>query len=337
MCPQKIAVIYNKPVAGRYSLVGEEKAELGVLDSVRAVHRALGNLGYAVARVPLSPPLEKTRETLKGLKVDLIFNLFEGFVDSPEAEATIADTLAELGIPYTGCPGAILALALDKARTKALLAANGIRTPKYQVLTPETVASFQMNYPCIIKPVGEDASHGVSADSVVNDAAALARQVTKISQLYGGRALVEEYVDGREFNITVLGTSDLDVLPISEIVFLLPPGLPRILTFEAKWEPKSPYFESTKPICPADIHNELKEEIGNVARQVFRLLGGSGYIRVDLRMNDKRQLYVIEVNPNPDISPGTGAARQSKASGMNYRQFIDKLIQLALERETQCK
>ncbi len=334
MCPKKIAIIYNEPASGRYSQVGEEKAELGVIDSVKAVHRALRKLGYPVTRIPLSPPLGKARETLKGLKVDLIFNLFEGFVDSPEAEATIADTLAELGLPYTGCPGAILALALDKARTKALLAANGIRTPRYQVLTPATLVSFRMNFPCIVKPVGEDASHGVSADSVVNDAAALSRQVLKISQLYGGRALVEEFVDGREFNITVLGTRDMDVLPISEIVFLLPPGVPRILTFEAKWEPKSPYFDGTKAICPADIDDELKEEIGNIARQAFRLLGSSGYIRVDFRMNDKRQPYVIEVNPNPDISPGTGAARQSKASGMNYSQFIDKLIQLALERET---
>ena len=333
MCPKKIAVIYNVPTSGRYSRVGEEKAELGVIDSVKAVHRALRALGYAVVRIPLSPPLEKAQEKLKSLKVDLIFNLFEGFADSPETEAAIADTLAELRLPYTGCPGAILALALDKARTKALLAANGIRTPKYQVLTPETVASFQLNYPCIVKPGGEDASLGVSEDSVVNDAAALSRQVLKISQLYGGRALVEEFVDGREFNITVLGTKELGVLPISEIVFLLPPGVPRILTFEAKWEPKSPYFESTKAICPADIDDELKDEIGNIARQAFRLLGNSGYIRVDLRMNDKRQPYVIEVNPNPDISPGTGAARQSKASGMTYSQFIDKLIQLALERE----
>ena len=337
MCPKKVAIIYNEPAEGRYSRVGEEKAELGVLDSVKAVHRALGDLGYSVARVPLSPPLEKTRQTLKGLQVDLIFNLFEGFVDSPEAEAIIADTLAELGIPYTGCPAAILALALDKARTKALLIANGIRTPKYQVLTPGTAASFQMNFPCIVKPAGEDASHGISADSVVNDAAALLRQVITISQLYGGRALVEEYVDGREFNITVLGTKELDVLPISEIVFLLPPGLPRILTFEAKWEPKSPYFDNTKPICPADIGSELKDEIADIARQTFRLLGGSGYIRLDLRTNDKGEPYVIEVNPNPDISPGTGAARQSKASGMTYSQFMDKIIQLAMERETKCK
>lgn len=331
---REIAIIYNEPNSGRYSRLGEEKAVLGVLDAVKAVHRALVKLGYTVIRTPLSPPLEQAQETLRNLEVDLIFNLFEGFFDSAETEPAVADMLAELRLPYTGCPGAILALALDKARTKALLAANGIGTPKYQVLSPETVSSFNLSYPCIVKPGGEDASLGMTGESVVHDSKSLARQVGRISQLYGGRALVEEFVDGREFNITVLGTKDLAVLPISEIVFSLPPGMPRILTFEAKWAPKSPYFESTKAVCPAKIGSELREEISRIARQAFCLLGGSGYARVDFRVNDNGQPQVIEVNPNPDISPGTGAARQAKASGMTYSQFVEKLLQLALERES---
>ncbi len=331
--PKNAAIIYNELSEGRYTRLGEEKAVLGVIDSVKAVHRALVKLGYKVVRTPLSPPLEKALETLRSLKVDLIFNLFEGFFDSPETEAAVANMLPPLGIPYTGCSGAILALALDKARTKALLTADGIRTPKYQVLTPDTVSSFQLSYPCIVKPGGEDASHGVSGDSVVHDPAALKRQVAKISELYGGRALVEEFVDGREFNITVMGTRELSVLPISEIVFSLPPGMPRILTFDAKWEPKTPYFAGTKAICPAEITSALGDEIGNIARKAFRLLDGSGYARVDFRVDSEGRPNVIEVNPNPDISPGTGAARQSKASGMTYSQFVEKLIQLAIERE----
>ena len=331
---REIAIIYNEPSSGRYSHPGEEKAIRGVLDAVKAVNRALVKLGYKVTRTPLSPPLEQVREALRNLKVDLIFNLFEGFFDSAETEPAVADMLAGLRLPYTGCPGAILALALDKARTKALLAANGIGTPKYQVLSPETVSPFNLSYPCIVKPGGEDASLGMTGESVVDDSESLARQVGRISQLYGGRALVEEFVDGREFNITVLGTKDLAVLPISEIVFSLPPGMPRILTFDAKWEPKSPYFESTKAVCPAEIGSDLREEISRIARQAFCLLGGSGYARVDFRVNDKGQPQVIEVNPNPDISPGTGAARQAKAAGMTYSQFIEKLIQLALERES---
>lgn len=333
MCPKKAAVIYNQPAAGRYSRLGEDKAELGVMDAVKAVHKALGELGYEVEKVPLFPPLERVREVISNLKADVIFNLFEGFMDSPETEPAVAEMLVRQNIPHTGCPPAILSLALDKARTKAVLEANGIQTPRYQVLTPDTLSVFNLGVPCIVKPVGEDASHGVSEKSVVNDATALARQVKLISEEYGGRALVEEFVDGREFNITVLGTKDMDVLPISEIVFLLPPGLPRILTFGAKWEPKSPYFDATKAVCPANIGAPLRDEIGRIARQTFGLLGGSGYARIDFRVND-RGPQVIEVNPNPDISPGTGAARQAKASGLTYSQFIDKLIALAIPGET---
>jgi D-alanine-D-alanine ligase len=333
MCPKKATVIYNQPAAGRYSRLGEDKAELGVMDAQKAVRKALVELGYEVEIVPLSPPLEKVRETIKSLKADVIFNLFEGFMDSPETEPAIAEMLVELKIPFTGCPPSILSLALDKARTKAVLVANGVQTPRYQVLTPDTISAFNLDFPCMVKPGGEDASHGVSENSVVKDVAALARQVKLISEEYGGRALVEEFVDGREFNITVLGTKALDVLPISEIVFLLPPGLPHILTFGAKWEPKSPYFDATKAVCPAAIDAPLRDEIGRIARQTFGLLGGSGYARVDLRVNDKGP-QVIEVNPNPDISPGTGAARQAKASGLTYSQFIESLIKLAFQRET---
>lgn len=333
MQPKKVALVYNQPLAGRYSSLGEDKAVSGVLDAVKAVYRALRKLGYEAEKVPLTPPLEKAHETISSLKADIVFNLFEGFLDSPETEAQIAEMITELKVPYTGCPPSILELGLDKARTKALLVANGIQTPRYQVLTPETISGFKLDFPCMVKPGGEDASHGVSENSVVKDFPALDKQVRYVSELYGGRALVEEFVDGREFNITVLGTKNLDVLPISEIVFQLPPGMPKILTFGAKWEPKSPYFDATKAVCPADIDASLKDAIGDIARKTFALVGGSGYARVDFRVNEKGP-QVIELNPNPDISPGTGAARQAKASGLTYAQFIDKLISLAVQRES---
>ena len=333
MSSKKAALIFNAPTEGRYSRLGENKAELGVLDAVKAVNRALIRLGYTVEKIPLYPPLEQVREIIKGIKADIVFNLFEGFMDLPETEPQVAEIVAGLGIPYTGCPPSILRQALDKASTKAMLTAKGVRTPRYQTLNPENLSTFKLDFPCIVKPKGEDASHGVSENSVVNDTDALARQVNLVSREYGGCALVEEFVDGREFNITVLGTKQLDVLPISEIVFNLPPGMPKILTFGAKWEPTSPYFDATKAVCPAKIDPELRDEIGRIARQTFAIVGGSGYARVDFRVNEKGP-QVIEVNPNPDISPGTGAARQAKASGLTYFKFIDKLIELALLRES---
>jgi D-alanine-D-alanine ligase len=328
----QVAIVYNEPIPGRYEAMDEGKAVLGVLEEVQAVHQALGELGYAAVRVSLSPPLEQAREKLEGLEADLVFNLFEGFDGRPETEALMAHILAELGLPYTGCPGSALALALDKARANALLEASGIATPRYQLLSPKTLSMFHLSYPCIVKPCAEDASHGLSEESVVYEPASLGKQVARVSQLFGGQALVEEFVDGREFNVTVLGTSEFAVLPISEIAYSLPPGMPRIITFSAKWEPQSIYFQCTKVVCPAEIGAELRKHIAETALSVFRLLGCRGYARVDMRLDNEERLKVIEANPNPDISPDSGAARQAQAAGMTYSQFIGRIALLALER-----
>jgi D-alanine-D-alanine ligase len=328
----KVAIIYNDPGSCRYEALGEEKAVVGVLKEVDAVYGSLTSLGYAVVRVPLLPPVERVADKLKSIQADVIFNLCEGIDGYPETEADVANTLAGMGIPFTGCPGSALALALDKARTKELLQNSGICTPRYQLLSPDTLNIFHLTYPCIVKPLGEDASHGISEDSVVTDSVSLKKQVTRVSHLYRGMALVEEFVGGREFNVTVMGNRELTSLPISEIAYSLPPGMPKILTYSAKWEPQSAYFRHTRAICPTEIDPEMRKRIDKTARSVFYLLGCSGYARMDFRLNGGGELNVIDVNPNPDISPDSGAARQAKAHGMTYTQFIEAIVLFALER-----
>jgi D-alanine-D-alanine ligase len=330
---EKIAVIYNEPQPGRYQDMGEFKAELGVMDEVKAVGQALAELNYSAVFVPLRPPLSKVKAFLQSLDVKLVFNLFEGFDGSPETEAQVAATLAELKFCYSGCPSSALSLALDKARTKELLRGAGIPTPGYQVLTPETISSFQLSFPSIIKPMAEDASHGISEDSVVDNLPALRKQVQKMCALFGGKVLVEEFLDGREFNVTVLGNKRLTVPAISEIIYTLPPDKPRILTFEAKWEEESLYFANTRVVCPAQIKKKEQKEIGRIAKAAFKLVGCSGYARVDLRQDRQGRFLVLEVNPNPDITPGSGAALQAAAAGMTYSQFISTIIALACKRK----
>jgi len=328
----RIAIIYNAPNPDLYSTTVEKKASLAILDGVEAVHQALTESGYSVARLPLLPPLESAKESLKCLEADLVFNLFEGFDGCAETEATVANFLSELELTYTGCPGSALSLGLDKVKTKAHLAAIGIDTPRYQLLGPKTVSLFHLNYPCIVKPCAEDGSNGISEESVVHDFASLERQVATVSKCFGRDALVEEFVDGREFNITVLGANEPKALPASEIVYSLPPEIPRILSFSAKWDPQSIYFEHTKAVCPAEIDTELRERIIHTALLAFSLLGSRGYARIDFRLDTTEQLKVIEVNPNPDISPDAGAALQAQAAGMTYNQFIEQIVHLALER-----
>jgi D-alanine-D-alanine ligase len=329
----RVAIIYNEPSPSRYDAAGETKAVLGVLNEVTAVHQALLELGYDVIRVPLVPPLEQARDKLNALDVDLVFNLFEGFCGYPETEALAPEVLSALGIPFTGCPGTVVRLALDKAKVKDILKTAGISTPDFQLLNPQTLHMFRLNYPCIVKPRGEDASHGISYKSVVSDFVSLEKQVTTISESYGGDALVEEFIDGREFNATVLGNSQCTVLQVSEIVYSLSPEMPRILTFAAKWESDSLYFRGTQVVCPADLEAGEQKHIAETALTAFRLLGCQGYARVDMRMDKEGQINVIEVNPNPDISPDSGAVRQAEAAGMTYTRFIEEIVKLALEKD----
>ncbi len=292
---------------------------------MEAAHQSLEELGHEVVRVPLLPPMEQVRATLESLDTDLVFNLFEGFDFRPRTEATVTGMLSELGLRYTGCSSAALAAGLDKVKAKELMRAHGIPTPDYQKLTPETVSGFRLRFPCIVKPSGQDASHGLSANSVVDDLAALERQVTLVSRAFEGDALVEEFIGGREFNMTIMGGRELTVLPISEIVYDLPPGVPAVLTYAAKWEEET-------VACPADIGPALAAQLSQTAVDVFRLIIRRGYARVDMRLDAQGTPQVLEANPNPDITPGSGAARQAAAAGMTYTQFIGRLVSLALRR-----
>ncbi len=329
----KIAIVYNQPSSDRYQSMGESAAEMGVLDEVKAVSQALAELRYDSILIPLSPPLSTVKKALSIISeqgVDVVFNLFEGFDGSPETEGQVAAILAEFRLPFTGCPEEALTLALDKSKTKAVLEKAGIRTPQYQVLTPDNLDSFHLDLPCIVKPTADDASHGITEESLVYDQAALEKQVRKISTLFDGRALVEEFVDGREFNTMVMGKLRPIVPAISEIVYTLPPGKPRILTFQAKWDESSDYYIHTRAVCPALISHEEEEEIRKTAKDAFRLTGCRGYARVDLRQDRSGHFKVLEVNPNPDITPGAGAALQAAAAGMPYSRFIEKIIHYAL-------
>ncbi len=328
-----VAVIYNQPDPDRYQVMGESKAELGVMDEVEAVEKGLAELRYTCRLVPLRPPLTEVflkLQSLVGTGIDVVFNLFEGFDGRPETEGQVAQYLTDLRLPFTGCPASALSLALDKEKTKQLFLRAGIPTAAFQILTPADLGAFSLPFPCIVKPVNEDASHGISEESVVWNPENLQSQVTKICALFGGKAMVEEYIDGREFNTTVLGNDRLFVPGISEIVFTLPLDKPRILTYSAKWDEGCVYFDNTKAVCPAAISEKEERQMARTAREAFRLVGCRGYARVDFRQDREGNFKVLEVNPNPDITPGSGAARQTAAAGMSYSQFIDKVINYAL-------
>ena len=334
---EKVAVIYNEPLPGRYHSLGEGGAVAGVLDAVASVCQALNALEYEVQVLALKPPLSKIKnqksnikEALKQLSVDIVFNLFEGFDDSPKSEAEVAYLLKKMGVCFSGSPGHALLLSQNKAVAKQVLRQQGIPTPNWQVLSPENF-DFGLTFPCIIKPLNTHASHGLSEKSVVEDFPALAKQASFIHRAYGQPALVEEFLPGREFCALIMGNGHPRIYPIEEIIYTLPPDKPRILAYPAKWDSQDDYFRGTKVRCPAEVSPELKQEIETLALHSFLVFGCRGYARVDVRQDKEGQLNVLDVNPNPDIGPGAGARLQAEAAGLDYPAFIGEILSLAKE------
>jgi D-alanine-D-alanine ligase len=184
-----------------------------------------------------------------------------------------------------------------------------------------------------VKPLREDASLGIDNDALVKSQADLRRQAEKIHCLHRQPALVEEYVDGRELNVSILGNRDAEVLPISEIDFsTLPPGLPRICGYEAKWVEHSPEFGHTVPLCPASLPRKVERKVREVALRAYRLMDCRDYARVDIRLGRSGTPYVLEINANPDISPDAGMPRSAGVAGYDYTRMIGRIVNLAWAR-----
>jgi len=186
----------------------------------------------------------------------------------------------------------------------------------------------------IVKPNAEDASLGITPDSVVRDAAAFDAQTRRVLEKYNQPALAEEFIDGREFNVAVYEDKVPTALPVSELDFsAMPAGTPRILSYEAKWFEDHVLYNASPPVCPAPIDDDLRARLQATAVAAFKALDCRDYARVDFRMDGKGRLFVLEVNPNPDISLNAGYARAIRAAGLTYDGFWRIMLNNALNRK----
>ncbi|HTY36994.1 MAG TPA: ATP-grasp domain-containing protein, partial [Bacteroidota bacterium] len=185
----------------------------------------------------------------------------------------------------------------------------------------------------IVKPSLEDASVGIDNGSIVDSFQALKKRVRFIFQNFDQPALVDEYIEGRELNVAIIGNRRPIVLPISEIDFSgLPDNLPHIVTYAAKWMEGTDEYKGTVGVCPAQLPADIERQAKDVALQAYRVMGCRDYARVDMRLDKNNNLYVIEVNPNPDISDDAGFARSARAYGFSFDEIINKIVEYALER-----
>jgi len=329
----RLAVAYNVyfPEFDFEFLPSDELVE----DMAREVHEALSSAGYWVTLIPLEKDLFEFFERIKREGIDVVINLCEGYLNQSRFEAAIAAIYEMLDLPFTGNDSRALAICQDKFKTKAILRAFGLPTPRGQLVgSPEE--KINLPFPLIVKPACEDASVGINLNSVVDNKESLRRKIEEIIMHYQQPALVEEFIDGREFNVALLGIEGQEVqaLPVSEIDFSsLPENTPRICCYEAKWFEDHELYRATPPICPARINERLKRKIQNLAVAAFKVLGCRDYARVDMRLSPRGEPYILEVNPNPDISLNAGYVRALKAASLPYHEFWEIMINNALERK----
>ena len=297
-----------------------------------SIKKALGDI-QDVKIVPLS---KDAYHQIKAEKPDVIFNLCDtGFRDDYNLEPHVAAMFDILNVPYTGSNYFTLALCQNKARTKDILTYNEILTPKFQVFTAaERKINPELKYPLIVKPIREDGSVGIRERSVVVNEEQLKEEIDHITTFYKQQALVEEFIEGREFNISLIGNKRPVVLPISEIDFSqMPEHLPNIVSYRAKWVKQSTMYKKTPVICPANIDEKISKLIEEKAKKCYKIFGCRGYARIDSRYeNQTGKLYILEINPNPDISEDAGITRAAKTAGMSYADLISRIIDFALEK-----
>ena len=241
-----------------------------------------------------------------------------------------AGALELLGIPYTGAPPLALGLCRDKVKTKLILRGHGIPTAPFVLAESPDAPLDGTALPGHRQAAAEDGSLGITDASVAGDEGGARRAIAAVREQFGP-VLVEEFIEGRELNVPVLGNAPPRVLPVSEIDFAgLAPGLPHICGYEAKWEQADARYAGTVGICPASLAAPILDRLEHWSALAFRSLGLRDYARIDWRLSPTRGLMALEANPNPDISPTSGFLRSVRAAGMDYQEFIGQLLEETL-------
>jgi D-alanine-D-alanine ligase len=332
----RVLVIYNRDFEGAEA-DPENKAREDIRGIADHVVGILGRRGLISDGLGVTDDVFGAVSTMRAFAPDVVFNLCESIGGDNRFEPLLPLLLDREGIAYTGSGPLTLGLALHKHKAKEILRARGVPTPEAVHLTTSDVsAAAALGFPLIVKPSREDASVGIYAESVVSDAAALERRVTFVLSRYRQAALVERYIEGREIYVSMLGRADgpPQILPFHEIDFSdMPAGLPRIVSFEGKWVEGSDEFRGTKPIACTGLAPEIEARIARTAVAAFEALELRDYGRLDIRLAADGTPYVIDVNPNCDLSDQAGGfAKAARAAGLGYDDVILRLVELALHR-----
>ncbi|MCU0243560.1 MAG: hypothetical protein MUE80_02200 [Acidobacteria bacterium] len=330
----RVALIYNAFTDSQ----PDEKSDTGGLhylrQMVRGIARGLRRLRHQVVVLPLAGDLSVLQRQLHRLQPDVVFNQYDDVVHGALYEMRVAAFIRMLGYPMTGSPALALGLSRDKYMSLSLLKGAGLPIPPSTALVERLsdVDERKWVFPVIVHAAQEHAGIGLDRDSVVQSKTALKAKSREILRTYKQPALVQHFLRGREFNVGLLGGRKIQVMPLAEVDYSrLPRTIPPIMSYAAKWVETSVEYKRTRVICPARVDASLTALISRTAAKAFRAVGGWGYGRVDIRLDEEGQPVILEVNCNPCLDSGMGLARSAEQAGIDYPHMLQTIVRAAFD------
>jgi D-alanine-D-alanine ligase len=323
-------------------LHGADAAEPPEDPVLAQIEKALQSLEHETARVSVGGEVDAVIAALRAAQPAIVFNLAESFDGKSALESNVAALLNLLGLRYTGSSPAGLLMAGDKSLTKQVLGFQNIPTPQFATVFRGALDHVgDLSFPLIVKPPQEDASLGITSKSVVRDIKELFGTMDSLQREFQSPVMVEEFIEGREYYVGVLGNVNPQALPVIELDFsAFPAGRPKVASYEAKWgeggtggsAETGVEFAGTKSIFPTDLPAELAKRMQAVAVDAFGALRLRDYGRVDLRVSSDERIYVIEVNPNCYLEQSGEFARAAAEAGTDHASLVGRILELAQAR-----
>jgi len=329
----RVIVLVHADLVPPESIEGLDAKEVERIKTEFDVADTLRKSGHEVQVLGVSDDLLPIRSSIEGFKPHALFNLLMEFQDEGAYQAHVVSYLELQNVPFTGCNSLGIQLSRDKALAKKILRFHRIPTPRFAVFTKgrQVRVRRDLKYPLIVKSVDEEASLGISQASVVSDAEKLRERVEFVHEKVGTAAIAEEYIEGREFTVGVIGNDRLSTFPIWELRFEnLPEGSLPIATARAKWDLAYQRKVGIKTGAARGLSEELTSRIERMTKRVYRVLELSSYARLDLRVTPEGHVYVIEANATPDVSDDEDFALSAKAAGLEYPQLLQRIVKLGI-------
>ena len=310
-------------------------AELNTVDwkTEANVLAALAELGVTTEQLAIFDDLDLLSQKLERFTPDVIFNLADQFKNNRAFDQNIASFLEMHGLPFTGCGSTGLTLCKHKAISKKILGYHRIRVPEFAVIARgrRGVRPRRLKFPILVKPLKEEASYGIAQASFVETDEQFKERVQFIHEKYGNDAIAEEYVEGRELYVSILGNHRLQVLPIRELVFQeVPPDEPKIATYKAKWDEDYRKRWGLQNQFAGNLDPALERKIIQTCKRIYRLLTIDGYARLDLRVTVNGEIYFIEANPNPILAADEDFAQSAIKAGLAFPQLVERIVRLGM-------